>query len=143
MKPDPTNLNNLHDIVLPEAPAFWPPAQGFWMLVALVLMLALTTAWLIIQSRKRNAYRRAGLTLLESATTHYDINAIVKRVALAAFPRNTVAHLHGNGWVNFLETTCHHNAFASFGDADKSHSPSSQLREEARTWIRHHKTDTK
>lgn len=135
---DPTNLTYLHDIVLPEAPGFWPPAQGFWILVALVLMLILTAAWQILRSRQRNAYRRAGLILLASAKTVYEVNVILKRVALAAFPRATVAHLHGEPWRHFLESTCRSQTFAALQQGADDRPPDQALLTAARTWIRRH-----
>ena len=65
MPQDAASLQNLHDIVLPEPPPLWPPAPGIWVL--LVIGLAVVTALVVWwwRVRSRNAYRRAGLALLE------------------------------------------------------------------------------
>ena len=127
---------------MPAAPSFWPPASGFWILVALILMLLITATWCITQSRRRNAYRRAGLTLLESANTVYDINVVLKRVALAVFPREQVAHLHGKEWTQFMQSTCLGNQFETFGLANDDSPANDAMRNSARTWICHHQSNT-
>ncbi|WP_162030738.1 MULTISPECIES: DUF4381 domain-containing protein [unclassified Lentimonas] len=140
MEPDSQSLSNLHDIVVPAAPSFWPPASGFWILIALVLMLLITVVWSITQARRRNAYRRAGLTLLESATTVDEINVVLKRVALAVFPREQVAALHGEDWIQFMQATCPGEQFAPLSQSDEATPATESIRASARTWIRKHQT---
>ncbi len=138
MEPDSQSLNNLQDIALPAAPSFWPPASGFWILLTLILMLLITVAWLIAQARQRNAYRRAGLTLLESANTVYEINVVLKRVALAAFPREQVAALHGESWMHFMQSTCEGEPFSALSRVDEAAPANASIRANARKWIRKH-----
>lgn len=121
---------------MPAAPHFWPPASGFWILIALILMLLITVAWCITQARRRNAYRRAGLILLESAHTVYEINVVLKRVALAVFPREQVAALHGEDWIQFMRSTCPGEQFVTLSPPDEAATES--IRNSARTWIRKH-----
>lgn len=133
------NLDNLRDIVVPEPPAFWPPAAEFWLLLIVVLA---TIALLVLQVRRRhrfNAYRRAGLTLLDRARTVYEISVILKRVALAAFPREQVASLYGTEWSDFLHRTCSTNDFALLVQTDPDSPASAELRRLADTWIRRHR----
>lgn len=125
---------------MPAAPHFWPPASGFWILVALILMLLISVAWYITQARRRNAYRRAGLTLLESANTVYEINVVLKRVALAVFPREQVAALHGEDWIQFMRSTCSDEQFAPLSPSNEATPASESTRAHARTWIRKHQT---
>lgn len=142
MEPESQSLSNLQDIVLPAAPSFWPPASGFWILVALILMLLITAAWFIAQFRQRNAYRRAGIALLESANTVYDINVVLKRVALAVFPREQVAALHDEDWIQFMQSTCPGEQFAKLSQSDEATPATESIRASARTWIRKHQTQT-
>lgn len=138
MEPNSQSLSNLQDIVVPAAPSFWPPASGFWILVALILMLLITATWCITQSRRRNAYRRAGLTLLESANTVYDINVVLKRVALAVFPREQVAALHGENWIQFMQSTCPGEQFPTLSQSAEATPATESIRASARAWIRKH-----
>ena len=138
---DPSaSLQNLRDIAVPDAPPLWPPAPGVWViLVVLVCALtALAISWM--RSRERNAYRRAGLDLLETATTVRAVNVILKRVALAVFPRPEVAPLYGDGWAEFLDASCPRSSFADFGEVEDDAEVSRELRDLARTWIRHHRS---
>ena len=102
----PLSLAGLHDIVLPEAPPLWPPAAGFWVLFFLAIVLAVSAAHYSLQKRRRDAYRRAGLVELERVRTVHDVSVILKRVALAAWPRGQVASLYGREWARFLNAHC-------------------------------------
>ena len=137
---DSTSLDNLRDIVVPQPPPGWPPAEGVWILavVGAAALAALFVAWR--RARMAGAYRRAGLALLKDARTSRDLTIALKRVALAAFPRPVVAPLHGEAWVGFLQSTC---SRAKFGPLDSSlpeTDASPEQRDLARTWIRHHRT---
>src|SRR5690606_21829206 len=103
-------LSQLADIHLPDAVTIWPPAPGWWVLAALVLVAA---AFLCRHQLRRVLVRRrmnsalgeleqayhtwqlraeqgvdtnqAGLDLL------YGFNAVLKRVALVYFPQSGTA----------------------------------------------------
>lgn len=104
-------LAELQDIHLPEAASWWPPAPG-WILIVTLLIIAtgfFATRWFL--ARRRNRYRRVALAELEQLETAdagdqtariQIINALLKRVALRAYPRAEVAALHGDAWVRFL-----------------------------------------
>lgn len=114
MNDDPASLQNLHDMVLPPAVPLWPPAPGwYWVVGALLLALA----WLMGQAICRyraNAYRRAALT--ELARLRDDnltaLPALLKRTALAAFPRSRVAGLSGPAWWQFLDDSAGTTGFS-------------------------------
>ena len=138
--PEPSSsLENLRDIAVPEAPPLWPPAPGVWVLlvIGLAVLIALVLWWW--RARARNAYRRAGLALLEDAQTTREVNVILKRVALAAFPRPKVAPLYGDAWAAFLDDSCSRTEFSSLGAVDSDDTPSRDMQSTARTWIRHHR----
>lgn len=137
--PPEASLDNLRDIAVPEPPPLWPPAPGVWVLliIALAVLLALVLRWR--RARARNAYRRAGLALLQNARTVREVNVILKRVALVAFPRPTVAALWGDDWVAFLDGTCRRARFAALGEPVDDTEASTNLRSEAGAWIRHHR----
>jgi len=139
MPQDPASLQNLRDIAVPEPPPLWPPAPGVWVLLIIVLAVLIALALWWRRARTRNAYRRAGLALLKNARTVRDVNIIVKRVALAAFPRSTVAPLWGDEWVAFLDGTCSRVRFASLDETEAEAEASSKLQSTAGAWIRHHR----
>ena len=139
MPEDTASLQNLHDIVVPEPPPLWPPAPGAWVLavVLLVIVAGLMVAWR--RARARSAYRRAGLVLLEGARTNREINIVLKRVALACWPRPEVAPLWGEDWTAFLDRSCRRTRFSLLGDLDDLEGPSRDLQRVARIWIRRHR----
>ena len=107
----PASLANLRDIALPPLPSFWPPAAGVTIVAACVL------AFFAIQTA--NVVRRARMKSVEGvAATEIDricrqasgeaevvaaMSAVLKRAALAAYPREAVASLTGAEWAAFLE----------------------------------------
>lgn len=139
MQEDPASLQNLHDIVIPEAPPLWPLAPGVWVLLVtgLAVLAALMLLWW--RARKRNAYRRAGRALLEHAGSVREVHIILKRVALAVWPRPEVAPLYGNEWAAFLDGSCPRTRFGSMAAAPDEDGPPPELRRDARRWISHHR----
>lgn len=114
--PDPASLQNLHDIISPQAVAWLPPAPGWYVLS---LTLFLFCSWFSVQKYllwKRNRYRREAL--IELATIQKQaaagsvtqqllpqLSELVKRTAIAAYGRHLVASLTGDEWLDFLDTT--------------------------------------
>lgn len=133
------SLNDLRDIVVPEPPPWWPPAPGVWVVLAVVLVVAMVVFWRLLSAWKRNAYRRAGLTLLDEVNTARDVSVVLKRVALAVFPREQVASLYGPAWVAFLNATCSRSDLSDTGITDLDAQASPELIERAGLWIRHHR----
>jgi len=115
-------LQKLADITTP-APVSWVPQTWGWAVVAAVVLA--TALWFAVRLRKRqlaNRYRRealAELTLLEArladsahrASALAAIPPLLKRVALAAWPRPEVASLSGEAWVAFLRRHAGRTAF--------------------------------
>ena len=139
MPEDPASLQNLHDIMVPAPPPLWPPAPGVWVLLisGLAVLAALALWWW--RARQRNAYRRAGLALLEHAGSVREIHIVLKRVALAVWPRPEVASLYGKDWSAFLDASCRRTHFGSLDVSPDEAEPSRDLRRHARRWINHHR----
>ncbi len=110
----PQLLDLMHDLVDPETVAWTAQTVG-WLVVALwlgaVVLLVAVRARL---SWRRNRYRRAALAELiaiqtrarEGLTTAEPLAVLLKRTALAVYPREDVAHLYGAEWAEFLRTSC-------------------------------------
>jgi len=133
------SLSNLRDIVIPDPPPFWPPAPGAWVALAIVVAVVLFVGWRLYMTRKRNAYRRVGLLLLSGAKTAHDVSVVMKRVALAAFPRELVASLYGEEWVAFLHKTCPRHHFTELVRTDAGAESDQVLIGLAGVWIRYHR----
>lgn len=112
----PPGLDRLHDIVLPQDVAWWPVSSGAWLVLAFVLVWIAAAGLLWWRRYRRNAYRRAALRCLEqlraelragatSSAAVGELAELLKRTALAAFPRHDVAMLSGDRWLQFLART--------------------------------------
>lgn len=108
-------LANLRDIHLPAEAGWWPPAPGWWILAALLLLLPLLWyGWQRWNKRERSpVYRRAALAELEQLHDSYlrdqdsaafvqGMSGLLKRVALQCYDPASVAALSGQQWGEFL-----------------------------------------
>lgn len=100
----------LRDIHAPPAPELWPPAPGWWVLLALGLALFVFLTWRLLRTYRKVRRRRVildELAALQDRGTGPDlvaeVSALLKRVALARFPRAQVASLTGQCWLEFLD----------------------------------------
>ncbi len=110
---DPSTLP-LRDLHLPEPVGWWPPAPGWWVLIALA---AIAAAWLTLRYldyRRREAPRRHALRQFKAACRDYvqhgdgvrlarELSALTRRTMLAYAPRADVAGLTGETWLEFLD----------------------------------------
>ncbi len=118
-------LDALRDIHLPPEPGFWPPAPGWWLLALALVLVAVALAWWWTRAARRRRPRREALAALaalrgalaEGRETPHRVAAecasLLRRVALARFPRRQVAGLTGAAWLEFLRTHGGGPAFAS------------------------------
>ncbi len=150
-------LAELRDIHLPAPIETWPPAPGWWFLAALGIVGLLTAAWWLFRRWRSNQYRREALRALsvlhDNWQQHGDSNQylvslqqLLKRVGLTAFPREDVASLTGEAWVQFLDkSTGSHDFSMSDNEAliDGAYRQSTDidvasLDQLARHWVRRH-----
>jgi len=110
----------LRDIHAPPVPSLWPPAPGWWILLALSLVLLWLAAWWLYRRYRVLRRRRQILAALAGLdggdagpALAADVSALLKRVALARFPRAEVASLTGQDWLAFLDRTGGGGRFAA------------------------------
>lgn len=153
---DPGSLDRLHDVIAPRPASGWPPAPGWWIVGGLIVVGAsLLTAALILRWRA-NWYRRAGLAELRrlelaaisSSERLAQLAALVKRVALVAYPRHEVASLTGIEWLRFLDQSACMSVFCEgpgrpLGSVYEPvpAAPTAELFGVVRAWIRQHRRD--
>ena len=106
-------LAQLKDIHPAADPGWWPPAPGWWVLAALIL---LAVAWLGVLALRRLGIarrRRAWLSRLDALRREHDpkdqpreylaaLNRLFRAVSLRAFPETDCGRLEGSDWVDFL-----------------------------------------
>ena len=102
------SLNNLHDIVLPEAVGFFPLAPGWYILLLLFLTLLFHFALKHYRIYKKEQYRREAFESLAELQQKNRENtlallSLAKRVGLSAYGRESIAILNGEDWWDFIE----------------------------------------
>jgi cbb3-type cytochrome oxidase subunit 3 len=92
----------------PPPPGWWPLAPGWWLLaLLLVLIVAGLIYWYLRPSRR---LRRIALRELAQLEIHVqddfqlarELQDLLRRYAIAAYGRATVANLSGDSWLAFL-----------------------------------------
>ena len=139
----------IDQLIEPVPPALVPLVPQTWGWVALAVLfaaLALWGLWLGHRRRVANAYRRAALAELDRAGTTAELAAVLRRAALAAFPRAEVASLTGADWTNFLSRTARSRFPDTAGEElrrapyrDPGAAPSPELRRAAERWLKTHR----
>jgi hypothetical protein len=111
----------LRDIHLPGAIGWWPPAPGWWIILA-VIVAAVVLAILRYQShfRERAALRALKRTLerlaegAEPAHCLQQVSMIVRRFAMSISERaDAVAGLTGERWLKYLDSRWDRTEFVS------------------------------
>jgi hypothetical protein len=104
-------LDKLHDFYQPPPPAWTPQTAGWYVLFAIA---GLAILWIAVRSIRRwraNAYRRQALRELALLPCG-QFSALLKRTALAAWPREKVSSLSGSEWLQFLDRTTGSDQFS-------------------------------
>lgn len=121
MNADP--LANLADIHIPDPVPSWPPAIGWWLLLALVVIAVIACVMFFINRYKKQAYRREALARLNEIKQQADsqsnptevamaLSGLLKQVAITRFGRHQTASLAGNDWLMFLDEKGKTDAFS-------------------------------
>lgn len=119
-------LAALKDIHLPEAISVWPPALGWWLVCAALLLALVLGLYYGLKSYRKNSYRRAalkalvqleqgymqpGYSLLKDRSLESSLVNLLKRTALSAYPRSDIARLIDKEWLCFMDNKAGMNAF--------------------------------
>ncbi len=120
-----------------------------WGWVVLCFLMAAGIVFVIYRYRRlrlANAYRRAALVELEDiGDDTAKIAELLRRTALAAYPRETVASLYGQDWLNFLNQAVNKKLFTSPNGHELLTAPyaggtsNAEVAKLARDWIKFHK----
>ncbi|MEM7691797.1 MAG: DUF4381 domain-containing protein [Pseudomonadota bacterium] len=150
----PQLLDLMHEIVLPAPPSISPQTPGWWILLSAAVLISLCAIEKAFRYRRKNSYRKRALAELNELelAIHDDsyaagpvLAALLKRTALEAWPRETVAALHGEDWAVFLSRSAKEDplvARTARQIVKAAYDPSIDVRpllEGARRWIRLHR----
>lgn len=124
---DPMNMNSslarLRDIHLPDPISWWPLAPGWYVLATIIALLLVLGGWKFYQWWRWQQPKRIALKML----TQYEkmaeaqnntaficarISELLRRVALVYYPREQVAGLSGEDWLEFLNQTSKTTSFS-------------------------------
>lgn len=104
-----SELDKLHDIIVPEPILLWPATPGWLILLALIISIVIPLLVVARKSYLAARYRREALSELKairqienSQQQMQQLLALLKRTALSAYPRDQVASLTGLAWWDFL-----------------------------------------
>ena len=159
--PDP--LSQLRDIHLPDPVSYWPPAPGWWILAIFLLLGIGFVSVFIYKIWRKNRYRTLALREIQhlrlslkgaenesEAIRNYlmQLNILLRRVALAYYPREQVASLSGKDWLHFLDSSGGTQQFSNgvgmaLGLGPYQASPKvdvDQLHRLSCNWIKNHQT---
>ncbi len=103
-------LAQLRDIHVPEEVNIWPLDWGWWVLIAVVLLVLFGLYKAITAHIRHNKARKQALALVESISEKQNnwpvaLNSILKRTAMSYYPTQQVAGLYGKQWQAFLTSS--------------------------------------
>jgi len=143
----PQLMERMHAPVEPAPISFWPATDGWWIVAAWVAGVSLVLGWRARRRRVANRYRREALARLDelATPTARELGELLRRTALAAFPRETVASLYGETWAAFLVETSGGDPVVAAAAPELARAPYrddpdvSRLVAPARRWIEVHR----
>jgi hypothetical protein len=154
--PDP--LAQLSPLREPAAITAWPPAPGWWLLLACSLAAVGLLAVMLWRRHQANAYRRQALRQIEQLHSSWhgnldqqafiiELNGLLKAAALQVFPAEQVAPLHGRQWLEFLSRSAPGlkqlpDAYASAPYSTRVAIDIEEITRYATRWVRQHRRPT-
>ena len=109
----PLVLRDVHEGL---APAWWPPAPGWWMVLGAVVAVAAWFAWRALRRRRRRAMilRLFDETVAQAATPSMQVAAMSELLRRAARRKHANADtLDGDDWLRFLDAGLQQPVFAA------------------------------
>lgn len=102
------SLDNLHDIIVPEAVGVFPLSPGWYILFILCISILFHFAYKYVKRYKKTLYKREALLELEQITSaekedSIGLLSLSKRVAIHVYGRREIAKLSGDSWWDFMQ----------------------------------------
>lgn len=122
MTPSATQIP-LHDIHLPDAAHWWPPAPGWWLLSVVAITVMVFIAFYSYRQLKflrwRNALLNEFTDFIKSSEQRSAAEKVIhvaenlRRLSLTLYPANNTASLTGQAWLQFLNDHAPQAVFTS------------------------------
>ena len=98
---------DINTVIEPVRVSYWPLQPGWYLLIAIVLILLLLMVWKRYKRWLKDAYKREAIksvqTLSNDKDFFFQLNQIIKAVAINSYGREKVASLSGKEWTTFLQ----------------------------------------
>jgi len=115
------NQTDIGELIEPAPVSFSFDTPGWHVVGGLIVLLVLIITYLLWRRHVRNRYRRTALQHIQQLETKitdqqllvYEVNMLLKRIALRFVDRDEVAHLRGAAWLEFLNTASRHKLFTN------------------------------
>ncbi len=101
--PFKTLQGTLSEVIPPDSPQLLSLAPGWIAILALLAAYTAVKAIRLARTHRQNKYRRQALAILEERGPK-GLPSILKATAMAAYPAEPVASLHGPQWLAFLDS---------------------------------------
>lgn len=103
-------LDQLEPVACPPDIGFWPPAIGWWMLLAMAALLLALWIYRLILRHRRLQFKRDAQTLFDALPDDpgseliFRTNEILKRAALQAQPvkKSEITQAFGQQWIELM-----------------------------------------
>lgn len=93
----------LHDIADQHSVSWWPLALGWWLLLAVILLLSCGLWLWLRQRRRRRALTQQVESLLSApAQSISELNLRLKQVLLLQYSRKTIANMEEETWLKIV-----------------------------------------
>lgn len=107
-------LHALKDIHLPAPISWWPLALGWYVLAFILGILLCVVGYRVYRWWQKGRARRYAINALKQLRVKYqagiatersldEVSQLLRRLVLAYFPREHVANLQGEAWLQFLD----------------------------------------
>ncbi|WP_159084655.1 DUF4381 domain-containing protein [Dongshaea marina] len=102
------SLAQLKDIHPGAAVSWWPLAIGWWLALALLILILVAAGWLYWQKRRKLAIRNQALQAIEALDLSHpqyihQLFSCMKQACLCYWSRDELAPLHDRAWLAFLD----------------------------------------
>lgn len=116
-------LTQLKDIHQPQPVSWWPPAPGWFILTAILLVVCFFLGMFLYKAWRRYYRKRFALTALKNLNMLYQENpttsiiaqtaTLLKRIMIARYGKNQIAGLTDLEWLSFLDRVSQTNAYTN------------------------------
>ncbi len=106
---------DLRDIHLPDPISWWPIAPGWWMLIT-SLFLIIAVIFILRKIYLGRQLKRDITSEIENIKQQFkktqnksqlakSLSILLRRASITYYPKNNIAGLIGNSWLNYLDVT--------------------------------------